>query len=75
MIYSDKSPWIPGLVRGLLLALIGAGLTFIADANTTDGLPGWLIGGIPLVVYGLRQLESIVLDQFRDPESRMTPDV
>ncbi len=75
MLYSDKSPWIPGLIRGLLLAVIGALLAFVADSQTTQNLPGWLIAGVPLAVLALRSLESLVLDQFRDKTDRMTPDV
>lgn len=75
MLWSDTNPWIPGLIRGLLLAIIGAVLAFIADSQTAQNLPGWLIAAAPLAVLGLRAAESLVLDQFRNAEDHLTPDL
>lgn len=75
MFYSDSSPWIAGLIRGLALALVAAGIAFFANLGSSDGLPSFVVVGAPLVVLGLRSLEALVLDQSRSRDERMSPDL
>jgi hypothetical protein len=75
MLWSDKNPWLPGFVRGLLLAALGAVTAFLANASTDHDLPGWAIAMVPMALFFGRNLEALVLDQFRNEKDRMTPDV
>ena len=75
MLYSDKAPWIPGIVRGVLLAVIGAVVAFVAEAQTAQDLPAAVIAMVPIILLVLRSAEALVLDQFRSEDERYTPDM
>lgn len=62
MLQSSSQPWLAGLIRGLLLAIVGAVIAFVTSLQIDD-MPGYVYALVPAAIYALRQIEALILDQ------------
>ena len=66
------SPWIVGLCRGVVEAVLMAGLLYLAGALASTDVPAALVPFIPILLAGIRFAEGVV--DHIDPAKQRAPD-